>query len=939
MISNLAKMFYRTYENFKAKFVFKSINICEKIFFRRLCNIVANLHSKESNQSVQHDMQNYPETFLQDASADIATFEQVSDLLGKNPTISKNVFIDHINDSLERLLNVNQLNDNQNDAKSFALNQKNSIRKSQAESSLGLHEQIFNSANDLISLVDNNYTYLTVNSRYLETYKKTYKEIIGSTIAEIHGPEFFASVKVNLDCAFIGAEIQSQQWVSLTGDKPRFLDVRTTPYRGSDGIVKGAVISTRDVTDIKQAEESLRQYEVILSLSDDLMCLVNTNYAYVAVNQRYLDLFQKNRGQIIGQFIADVYGEKVFQNEIKPQLDRCFTGEYVHEQSWIYPPKGEPRFVDVKQIPYRDKEGQVIGAVISTHDITELKRAEHALTENKERFRDFASMAADLFWETDKNLNYTYLSPLHEVFTGLPIGDWLGRSHLEHHRILICNPTEFEKQTQALMKRQPFEVRVEMQNVDRSIRILKSVGKPYFDNQGEFKGYRGTARDITESYKLTEQIKYQATYDTLTDLVRRNEFEVYLRQAIAEVNKEGFRTQNVMCYLDLDRFKIVNDTAGHMAGDLLLKQVAELLKSKIRKTDTLARLGGDEFGLLLRSCPLDKAIDIAKGIVCEVADFRFSWQDQLFRIGVSIGLVPITFDTDSVTQLMSQADLACYTAKDLGRNQIYVYTEQDKKLTQKQSEFIHINDIKEALEHNRFCLYYQPAVPISQSSTLTKYYEVFLRMLDEQGKILPAGAFIPVAERYGLINKLDRWVIQSVLLDQAEHFSNHSDFKIAINLSGSSLSDTTLPSFIREQFSTSKLPPQRVCFEVTETAAISNLNQATIFMKTIKALGCQLALDDFGSGLSSFSYLKHFPIDYLKIDGSLVRDVANDNTDREMVAAINRIGQVMNLLTIAESVETKAMQEVLTTLKIDYTQGYLIDKPKPLSEFGKDEVN
>ena len=895
---------------------------------------MANFYSKNNNQSQY--VQNYPENFFQDANVDIATFEQISDALDKDPVISKNVFIDQVNDKLEQLLNVNQLTDNQSGIKSFVITQESSAKKEKGEIKLRLYEQIFNSANDSISLVDTNYTYLTVNSRYLDTYKKTYKEIIGSTIAEIHGHQFFASVKVSLDCAFLGAEIQSQKWIWSSGGESRFLDVRTTPYRDNDGVIKGAVISTRDITDIKQAEESLHQYEVILSLSDDLMCLVNTKYAFVAVNQRYLDLFQKNREKIVGQFIADVHGEEVFQSEMKPLLDRCFTGEYVHEQHWIYPPKGEPRFVDVKQVPYRDKEEKVIGAVVSTHDITELKRAELALKDNRERFRDFASMAADLFWETDQKLNYTYLSALHETFTGLPISDWLGRSHLEHHRILICNPTEFEKQAQALMKRQPFEINAEMQNVNGSIRILRSVGKPYFDNQGRFKGYRGTARDITESYNLAEQIKYQATYDALTGLVRRNEFEVYLRQAVAEVSKEGIKPQNVMCYLDLDQFKIVNDTAGHMAGDLLLKQVAELLKSKIRKTDTLARLGGDEFGLLLRGCPKDKAIAIAKEIVSEVADFRFSWQDQLFKIGVSIGLVPI--DTDSITQLMSQADLACYTAKDLGRNQVYVYSKQDKKLTQKQSEFIRINDIQEALEQNRFCLYYQPAVPILQSNSLPKYYEVFLRMLDKQGKILPSGAFIPVAERYGLINKLDRWVIRSILLSQAKHFRDCPNFKVAINLSGSSLSDTTLSNFIREQFSISELNPQMVCFEITETAAISNLNHATAFMKTIKELGCQLALDDFGSGLSSFSYLKHFPIDYLKIDGSLVRDVANDNTDREMVAAINRIGQVMNLLTIAESVETEAMQEVLTTLNIDYTQGYLIAKPKPLSEFGECEI-
>ncbi|MEE8234072.1 MAG: EAL domain-containing protein, partial [Gammaproteobacteria bacterium] len=437
--------------------------------------------------------------------------------------------------------------------------------------------------------------------------------------------------------------------------------------------------------------------------------------------------------------------------------------------------------------------------------------------------------------------------------------------------------------------------------------------------------------DITETRRLSEQLSHQASHDALTDLVNRRGFERRLVRVLDTIKID--ESEHALCYMDLDQFKVVNDTCGHMAGDEMLRQLSMVLQHEVRKRDTLARLGGDEFGVLMEHCSLDQAHRVASSLQQAVQDFEFSWEDRVFRVGVSIGLVAITTETPNVTELLKQADAACYMAKDRGRNRIHVYHLEDTDLAKRHGEMQWVTRIYQALEENRFCLYVQPIVSLGKQQEGHTHYELLLRMVDEQGKHIPPGAFLPAAERYNLINLIDRWVITSAFQTLKDHsdFNNHNSF-FSINLSGQSLADLGMLDFIVDQLQVHEIRPEQVCFEITETAAIANLSMAIGFISTLRELGCRFALDDFGSGLSSFGYLKNLKVDYLKIDGMFVKDMVDDPIDHAMVKSINEIGHIMGIKTIAEFVENDEIKGMLREIGVDYAQGYGVSMPLPFIE-------
>lgn len=438
-------------------------------------------------------------------------------------------------------------------------------------------------------------------------------------------------------------------------------------------------------------------------------------------------------------------------------------------------------------------------------------------------------------------------------------------------------------------------------------------------------------RNIAEEKAVESKLNYLATHDSLTGLINRHEFEIRLEKIIHESHID--HTYHALCYLDLDQFKIVNDTCGHIAGDELLKQLATLLKTNLRQGDTLARLGGDEFGILFPHCEQDKALELAEDIRKTIEDFRFSWESKNFSIGVSIGVVPIKHSTESKQIALSAADAACYMAKDSGRNRIHLYHDQDTDLAQHYGEMRWVTRINEALENNDFELFYQPVVPISDINKTDIFIEILLR-INNDDTLVPPGAFIPAAERYNLMPAIDRWVIKSTLSWLKKNKDKvHNLGTCSINLSGASIGDKKFLSFITDQLESKNTPIEKICFEITETTAVSNLSQAIHFITKLKSKGCRFALDDFGSGMSSFSYLKSLPVDYLKIDGNFVRNIANDSIDRTMVDAINQVGQVMHIRTIAEYVENQSTLDELMTIGIDYVQGFGISKPIPLQDY------
>ena len=442
-------------------------------------------------------------------------------------------------------------------------------------------------------------------------------------------------------------------------------------------------------------------------------------------------------------------------------------------------------------------------------------------------------------------------------------------------------------------------------------------------------------RNVSEARALANQMDYLATHDSLTDLFNRREFELRLQHLLDESGVEN--SEHVLCYMDLDQFKVVNDTCGHVAGDELLRQFSGILSTKIRKHDTLARLGGDEFGLLLSYCDIHSAQKIIDEIRNTVNDFRFIWEEKIFSIGLSVGLTVINSGTGKVGIALSEADAACYIAKDSGRNRVHIYEKDNADIAHPIGEMRWVSVITSALDQNTFSLHYQPIVPIRSTNQLvagfSTHFEVLLRLQDRHGDYFPPGAFIPAAERYSLMGRIDTWVVQNTFSWLAAHPALLERIEIcSINLSASSLNDKAFLKSLSAQLDESEIPGHKICFEITETAAVSNLKQAVHFIKTLKQYGCKFALDDFGSGMSSFAYLKNLPVDFLKIDGYFVRDIIVDSIDAAMVEAVNKVGHVMGIKTIAEFVENDEILKKLQSIGIDYAQGYGIAKPLPIAE-------
>jgi diguanylate cyclase (GGDEF)-like protein/PAS domain S-box-containing protein len=441
--------------------------------------------------------------------------------------------------------------------------------------------------------------------------------------------------------------------------------------------------------------------------------------------------------------------------------------------------------------------------------------------------------------------------------------------------------------------------------------------------------------DTTELSVLTHRLSYQASHDALTGLFNRREFETRLDLAL-----EGSRNDDVvhaLCFMDLNQFKVVNDTCGHVAGDELLKQLAVRMRASIRESDSIARLGGDEFGLLLEGCHLDRAQDVAKSLVDMIHDFRFVWEDKAFEVGISVGLVPISANSGSITDILSAADSACYAAKDSGKNKVHVFEQDDIAMARHKGDMHRLQQIRRALEGDYFQLYEQTIQPLEKGSP-QHYSEILLRLsIDDE--ILRPYAFLPVAERYHLMPAIDRWVIKNSLRLLKARFDVNESIRLSVNLSGQSLCDEDFLEFILEEIQTSGAPADRLCFEITETTVIANMTRAIHLINGLKQQGCRFALDDFGSGLSSFIYLKNLPVDYLKIDGAFVKDMHVNPIDRAMVESINQIGHLMGIKTVAEFVANDEILMECKAMGIDYAQGYHISRPQLIEDLLPDAAS
>jgi diguanylate cyclase (GGDEF)-like protein/PAS domain S-box-containing protein len=442
-------------------------------------------------------------------------------------------------------------------------------------------------------------------------------------------------------------------------------------------------------------------------------------------------------------------------------------------------------------------------------------------------------------------------------------------------------------------------------------------------------------RDITESQEMSRQLEWQANHDALTGLINRNAFESKLERSVSHAIENG--VEYALLFIDLDQFKVVNDTCGHVAGDELLSQVGLIFEKCIRKTDTLARLGGDEFGILLSDCKEELAYVLSKKLLKAISEFRFVWEDKVFFVGASIGFVIIDENATNLSELMSAADMACYAAKESGRGRVRKF---NNEISANVTEMSMSARITQALDNDLFQLYFQEIAPISPTNQHEKVCEVLLRM-KFQGETLLPNSFLPAAERYNLMCNIDRWVIESVLeyVAHALRVSHSIKYdKYCINLSGESINDETFFNFLKDTIEKHDIPTHHLCFEITETVAITNLTKAASLIDQIKALGCSLSLDDFGTGASSFAYLKYLTVDHIKIDGTFIKDLIDDPIDIEIVSAIVKIAHVLGVKTVAEFVETEELLDKVKALGIDYAQGYVIARPEPLPVLGADFI-
>jgi len=560
----------------------------------------------------------------------------------------------------------------------------------------------------------------------------------------------------------------------------------------------------------------------------------------------------------------------------------------------------------------------------------QLAQANDVLRTEKELFRVTLASIGDAVITTDAMASITYLNAVAERLTGwddltarrrplteiFHILDEVTRGPAEDpvDRCLKGDESVGPANRCLLISRDRREL-----NIDMSVASIR-------DSDGASIGVVLVFRDVTEERKLAQQLSHQATHDTLTGLVNRPEFERRLSHLLESANPH---VPHALLYLDLDQFKVVNDTCGHAAGDDLLRQISALLRTKLRARDTLARLGGDEFGVLLEHCNVNEAKRIADSLRELLQGFRFGWNDRSFTIGVSIGLVPITQAGETLAGVFSAADSSCYAAKEKGRNRVHVYRAEDAVLAQRDGEMRWMPRIQEALADERFRLYYQPILPCSDTPDGV-HGEILIRMLDEAGHIVLPGAFLPAAERYGLMLALDRWVVKRSLGALSAASDIGGDVMFAINISGQSLGAADFLDYVTDQIDATRVAPSKLCFEITETSAVSELAHALRFIDTLKGLGCRFALDDFGTGLSSFSYLKTLPVDYLKIDGVFVTGLVADDIDHAMVEAVHHVGHMMGLKTIAEWVESPEILLKLRQIGVNYGQGHALGQPRPL---------
>jgi len=700
------------------------------------------------------------------------------------------------------------------------------------------------------------------------------------------------------------------------------------------------IICLRDVAERRRAEEALRESEarfhtLFESIAEGVY-LSDPQGRLRSVNPAFVSILGYARAEELYALpsVEALYWDPADRADFQRRLES--EGEIRNAEFLMRRRDGEQVAVLENARAVRDGAERIVGYEGTIADITERKRAEQAVFAEKERAQVTLQSIGDAVISTDADGRIEYINPIAEALTawsldearGRPLADVLNLVN-EITREPIDNPLMC-----ALGRNEgggSVDHSVLITRAGQEVAIQESAA-PICDRQGRVIGAVIVFHDVTKERRLRRALSYQASHDALTGLINRREFDNRLHTAV--LNAQRGEAACALLYVDLDQFKVVNDTCGHPAGDSLLRDVTGLLQARVRTSDTIARLGGDEFGVLLEGCTLEQATRIADGIRQAIRDFRFQWGASTLSVGASVGVVQIKSDTESVAAVMSAADLACYAAKDEGRNRIHVY--EPDGTSHRHREMHWVARVTRAVDDNRLELYFQPIAPIDPQPGLAGagrvIHELTVRLRDDDGRLVPPGEFIPAAERYNVMSVIDRWVlVRAAELLGARRAAAAPLPLLAVNVSGNSLNEQSFVEFVLQALKDPDIAAA-LCFEITETAAVTNLSSAMYFMRELKARGCKFSLDDFGTGLSSFMYLKTLPVDFLKIDGQFIGQVAEDPVDRSMVEAICKVGRALGIATVAECVESQSVLDELMRIGVDYAQGFLIAAPLPISE-------
>lgn len=803
------------------------------------------------------------------------------------------------------------------------------------QATLALFREFFRISPDGIVLIDNNDRVLKANPAFLEMFGYPLEEVIGQAINDlIVDPAVHEEASELSHQALDGKEVRHEGLRRRRNGDLINVEIFGTPLM-LDRRQVGIYAIYRDITARRQAEDLLEQSEtkhrsIIESMHD----------GYFEIDLAGNLIFSNDALTRIMGFRSEVpealntfeYFDAETGSTLYEQFNRIYrTGRADSGVAWHFTtPDGELRHVEASVSLIHNREGEPVGFRGVIRNITERVQALEALRRSEELFRLVTENTGQLVYDYDLRTGGIHWSGAIGPVLGIApeqagefdIDDWIERLHPDDRDQSVQMLEETSKSGE------PYRVEYRLRRGHGDYIHIEDRGSYLRDTEDRPVRLIGTMTDITERRRQEKRIAYQASHDALTGLSNRYRFEETGRR-LADDARDFGRTHTLL-YLDLDQFKVVNDTCGHHAGDELLRQLSGHISQLVRRDDVLARLGGDEFGLLLADCDTRRGCEIARNIIDVVNAFEFAWEEHRFNVGVSIGLVAIDGRL-GFNELLKAADQACYVAKDHGRNCCHVYHEQDRLLRQRSAELQAVADVNAAIDEDRFELHRQRIVGLQESDS-GQCFEILLRMRNRDGDLIPPGEFIRGAERYNRMTAIDRWVVENSLsrigqLCAAGRLGDRDWF--SINLSGSSLHDPDFGEFVRSLLATGEVDPGHVCFEVTESSAIAHYQNAIKFLQSLRALGCRIMLDDFGSGLSSFSYLKMLPVDFIKVDGSLIRDITRSPFDQAIVRAIDDVAHVLGKPLIAEHVENAATLDKLREIGVDFAQGFYLHRPEP----------